>query len=230
MQSSQNQDVKRRSILVFFKDGPEHRASWWHFGKRFVHVMIIFFDSNNARSVSIVSQATDGIQVHLESDWLKFARCLKWMRLSGAVEIYAIESDVKAQRIGGIGWYWCHTLARDLARLPIGFVFNPWHLRRKMLKHDGKGYRIVKRYQLWAVDQKTQGQQTRNWKDSIKKLGLKKSLDAKKRLVSRLICCVLRKAKAGIHKFLGRWICARLSRHVRIRSGGKANENRSQTL
>lgn len=175
---------KRRSILIFFGDSEESRAGWWHFDKRFVHVAVILFDCNNSNSVCFMNQDVEGIQVNLNCDWLKLARCLKWMRLSGATEIYAIESTVKKQRIGGLGWYWCHTLARDLARLPIGFVINPWHLRRKILNYKGTDFIVISRYQLWA-ERKTI-QRPMLLSANIKRRALKKLANVTKRLANLL--------------------------------------------
>lgn len=77
----------------------------------------------------------------------RFFDQLKRLKNHGATELVMVEAAKTQRNMGGMGWYNCQTMCRDIARIETGFVINPWHLARK-LDTDSANYRVIRRIKL----------------------------------------------------------------------------------
>lgn len=146
-----------RSIILFWREcdnlnvNRRTKFNFWHIDRRFCHASIVRLDSKGEAVVISLGGRHDSVRVVRrdrgmtddEYFYSLFDDLGILMTQSNASEIYAVESYLESAGFGSSAFYSCHTLVRDLAMLDIGFVINPLHLRYKLLKHDGEGYKIM---------------------------------------------------------------------------------------
>jgi hypothetical protein len=140
----------RRSIVIFWGDNGKNdvKARWWHLSKKYVHVSVVLWDG--ATAIHVSPGSVEDLKVFKNTtNFDDLFDALKKLREVGATELISVQSYIVAHKVKTIGWYSCHSMCKDLAKLPVGFCVNPLQMLYKLIKFNGAGYSILRHEKLW---------------------------------------------------------------------------------